>query len=217
MKKIVSLMAMIAISLAANAVRPYSLTNIWAEVEAYPTGAGKVYITSNDAKPLSESGWGETSESHFTIGKSGETTHYNAVNGTFEPYYIPRFYGIIQVAPEAGYDCVGLVKRIDESGSYSDEDYYYGGPATYNKIADLHAYDRPMNATYEIFIQNDYISGPKAYKAYKSIKAGSYVTSEKENGSVTFHGGKITLEAPDVELQGETTIDVGTEFEIKTK
>ena len=103
MKKIVSLMAMIAISLAANAVRPYSLTNIWAEVEAYPTGAGKVYITSNDAKPLSESGWGETSESHFTIGKSGETTHYNVVNGTFEPYYIPRFYGIIQVAPEDGY------------------------------------------------------------------------------------------------------------------
>lgn len=149
MKKIVSLMAMIAISLAANAVRPYSLTNIWAEVEAYPTGAGKVYITSNDAKPLSESGWGETSESHFTIGKSGETTHYNVVNGTFEPYYIPRFYGIIQVAPEDGYDCVGLVKRIDESGSYSDEDYYYGGPATYNKIADLHAYDRPMDATYE--------------------------------------------------------------------
>ena len=68
-----------------------------------------------------------------------------------------------------------------------------------------------------LFIQNDYISGPKAYKAYKSIKVGSYVTSEKENGSVTFHGGKITLEAPDVELQGETTIDTGTEFEIKTK
>ena len=34
------------------------MTNVWAEVQAYPTGAGKVYVTSNDLNPLMETGLG---------------------------------------------------------------------------------------------------------------------------------------------------------------
>ena len=128
--------AILITSFAANA-EPYHLANIWAEVEAYPSGSGKVYMTSNDASPVSESGWGESSESKFTIAQDGETTQYRVDNGEFISYSVPRFFGIVQVQPEEGYDCVGLVKRIDENGEYSDEDYYFGSEAYYDRTPDL--------------------------------------------------------------------------------
>ena len=136
MRKALLFAAMLITSFAANA-EPYHLANIWAEVEAYPSGSGKVYITSNDASPVSESGWGDSSESKFTIAQDGETTQYRVDNGEFVSYSVPRFFGIVQVQPEEGYDCVGLVKRIDENGEYSDEDYYFGSEAYYNRTPDL--------------------------------------------------------------------------------
>ena len=109
------------------------MTNVWAEVEAYPTGSGKIYLTSNDVNPLMETGWGDTSASKFTIKASGETAYTTVKNGEFVHYYIPSYYGIVQVDGGDDYDCVGLVKHIREDGNYTDEDYYQGGLAIYAK------------------------------------------------------------------------------------
>ena len=110
------------------------MTNVWAEVEAYPTGSGKIYLTSNDVNPLMETGWGDTSASKFTVKASGESAYTTVKNGEFVNYYIPSYYGIVQVDGGDDYDCVGLVKQIREDGNYTDEDYYQGGLAIYAKI-----------------------------------------------------------------------------------
>ena len=131
MKKIFTMMTML---LTAHAVMAAAyMTNVWAEVQAYPTGAGKVYVTSNDLKPLMESGWGEVSSSKFTIGANNYTSYYRVENGNFVPFYIPCYFGIVQADGGEDYDCVGLVKQIREDGNYTDEDYFQGGPAVYDK------------------------------------------------------------------------------------
>ena len=131
MKKLFTLIAMLLTAHVAMAIT--YMTNVWAEVQAYPTGAGKVYVTSNDLNPLMETGWGDVSASKFTIAVNGSTDHYRMENGIFVPYGIPCYYGIVQADGGDDYDCVGLVKKICEDGKYTDEDYYQGGPAVYDK------------------------------------------------------------------------------------
>ncbi len=131
MKKIFAMMTLLLSAHAAMAVT--YMTNVWAEVQAYPTGAGKVYLTSNDLNPLMESGWGDVSSSKFTISVNGSTEYYRVENGNFVPFYIPCYYGIVQADGGEDYDCVGLVKQLREDGNYTDEDYYQGGPAVYDK------------------------------------------------------------------------------------
>ena len=47
------------------------------------------------------------------------------------------------------------------------------------------------------------------------IKVGSNVTSLKPTGPVIISSGKTTLIGDTVQLEGETTIDLGAELEIK--
>ena len=131
MKKILMMAAMLSVSYAAMAAT--AMANIWAEVEAYPTGAGKVYMTSDDAKPFYESGWGDRSDSKFTIVTSGDSFYYTVKNGDFVQYSIPRFMGTVEVEADEDYDCVGLVKTIREDGNYANDDYYEGGVPTYDR------------------------------------------------------------------------------------
>ena len=131
MKRIFTIMTLLLTAHAAMAAA--YMTNVWAEVEAYPTGSGKIYLTSNDVEPLMETGWGDMSASKFTIKPEGESTYTTVSNGEFINFYIPCFYGIVQVDGGDDYECVGLVKQIREDGNYTDEDYYQGGPAIYAK------------------------------------------------------------------------------------
>jgi hypothetical protein len=64
------------------------------------------------------------------------------------------------------------------------------------------------------FIQNETITNTITYHA-DQIKVGSNVTSLKPTGPVIISGGKTTLVGDTVELDGETTIDLGSELEIK--
>ena len=68
----------------------------------------------------------------------------------------------------------------------------------------------------DIYIQNEDVYGPITYKGNK-IRVGSNVTNAKPTGPVTFESGKVSIIGKDVEIHGETTIPLGTEFEIKTE
>ena len=67
----------------------------------------------------------------------------------------------------------------------------------------------------DIYIQNEDVYGPITYKGNK-IRVGTSVTNTKPTGPVTFESGKVSIIGRDVEIHGETTIPLGTEFEIKT-
>ena len=122
MKKIFTMMTMLLTAHAAMAAT--YMTNVWAEVQAYPTGAGKVYLTSNDLNPLMETGWGDVSASKFTVKLEDTSTYTTVKNGDFIYFTVPCFFGIVQVESGDDYECVGLVKQIREDGNYIDEDYY---------------------------------------------------------------------------------------------
>lgn len=65
-----------------------------------------------------------------------------------------------------------------------------------------------------IYIQDETISDVTTYHA-DQIKVGSNVTSLIPTGPVRITNGKTTLIGDTVELDGETTIDLGAELEIK--
>ena len=65
-----------------------------------------------------------------------------------------------------------------------------------------------------LYIQNESISNTTTYHA-DHIKVGSNVTSIKPTGPVIISSGKTTLIGDTVQLEGETTIDLGAELEIK--
>jgi hypothetical protein len=67
-----------------------------------------------------------------------------------------------------------------------------------------------------LYIQNESISGTKVYRGNRII-IGSNVTNEKPYGPVCFSGNKMTLISKEVEINGNTYISLGTEFEIKSQ
>lgn len=67
-----------------------------------------------------------------------------------------------------------------------------------------------------LYIQNETISETSTYHA-DQIKVGSNVTSLKPTGPVIITGGKTTLIGETVELNGETTINLGASLEIKNQ
>ena len=71
-------------------------------------------------------------------------------------------------------------------------------------------------ATAIFYIQNETISETSTYHA-DQIKVGSNVTSLKPTGPVIITGGKTTLIGETVELNGETTINLGASLEIKNQ
>ena len=64
-----------------------------------------------------------------------------------------------------------------------------------------------------LYIQNESISGNHDYN-YPYVKIGSHVTDEDTPGRVVFNNGHIRIHARSVEIQGETDIKLGTQFEI---
>ena len=66
-----------------------------------------------------------------------------------------------------------------------------------------------------LYIQDETISNNSTYHA-DQIKVGSNVTSLMPTGPVIVTNGKTTLIGDTVELNGETTIELGAEFEIKS-
>lgn len=64
-----------------------------------------------------------------------------------------------------------------------------------------------------LYIQNESISGNHDYN-YPYVKIGSHVTDENSPGRVVFNNGHIRIHARSVEIQGETDIKLGTQFEI---
>ena len=71
------------------------------------------------------------------------------------------------------------------------------------------------HALEEIYLQNQSIQGNHFFNAQK-VYIGSNVTDESPSGPVTFSNGNIKISANEVEINGETTIQVGTSFEITT-
>lgn len=67
----------------------------------------------------------------------------------------------------------------------------------------------------EMYLQNQSIQGNQFFNAQK-VYIGSNVTNVSPNGPVTFSSGNIKISANEVEINGETTIQVGTSFEITT-
>ena len=66
-----------------------------------------------------------------------------------------------------------------------------------------------------LYIQNETISNNSTYHA-DQITVGSNVTSLMPTGPVVVTSGKTTLISDTIELNGETTIELGAEFEIKS-
>jgi hypothetical protein len=103
---------------------------------------------------------------------------------------------------------------------------YTGNIATYNNMNDsvIVCISAPNKIPYiisdnhadNIYIQNESITQTNTYQG-NTIKVGSSVTDMKPTGPVVFNGGHIILTGGDVEIQGETTIQQGTTFEINSQ
>lgn len=100
---------------------------------------------------------------------------------------------------------------------------YTGNTATYNNMNDsvIVCISAPNKIPFiisdnhadNIYIQNETITQTNTYQG-NTIKVGSSVTDMKPTGPVVFNGEHITLTGNNVEIQGETTIQQGTVFEI---
>lgn len=69
-------------------------------------------------------------------------------------------------------------------------------------------------SNHNFYIQNETVGGTKTYRG-NQVRIGSNVTNEKPVGPVSFNGTKTTIIGRNVEINGDTTIEQGTEFEIK--
>lgn len=99
-------------------------------------------------------------------------------------------------------------------GSHAD----YVGP-TDSLVVCISGHNRiPYITTPESFqtyyIQNETVGGTKSFSS-DTIKIGSNVTTAKPSGPVVFNGTHTTIIGRNVEITGETTIELGTEFEIR--
>lgn len=63
------------------------------------------------------------------------------------------------------------------------------------------------------YLQNETIGGTKTFRG-NQVKMGTNVTNEKLSGPVIFNGTKTTIIGHDINISGETTIELGTEFEV---
>ena len=69
--------------------------------------------------------------------------------------------------------------------------------------------------TQTYYLQNETVSGPRTIQS-NAIKAGNNVTNLKPQGEAAFDGGgKVTLIGNEVILDAGTTVEVGTELEIR--
>lgn len=103
-------------------------TNVYAHAEVSETGAGEIYITSDDPEPTLGSEPGESTEAQFTTGTDGDQ-EWDDTQGSHQKLTI--YWGTVFVAPTPGYKCLGLVKEIyDAIEDYTDDDFLRG------KIAD---------------------------------------------------------------------------------
>ena len=103
-------------------------TNVYAHAEVSETGAGEIYITSDDPDPTLVSERGESTEAKFTTGTDGDQ-EWDDTEGSHKKFTI--YWGTVFVAPTPGYKCLGLVKEIyDTVEEYTDDDFLRG------KIAD---------------------------------------------------------------------------------
>lgn len=103
-------------------------TNVYAHAEVSETGAGEIYITSDDPDPTLVSVPGESTEAQFTTGTDGEQEWVDTEGSNKK---LTIYWGTVFVAPTPGYKCLGLVKEIyDTIEDYSDDDFLRG------KIAD---------------------------------------------------------------------------------
>ena len=69
--------------------------------------------------------------------------------------------------------------------------------------------------TQEYYIQNETVIGPRSIQS-DTIKVGHHVTNLKPEGDVSISGsGKVTLRGNEIILDAGTTIEIGTEVEIR--
>ena len=99
-------------------------TNVYAHAEVSETGAGEIYITSDDPDPTLVSERGESTEAQFTTGTDGDQ-EWDDTQGSHQKFTI--YWGTVFVAPKPGYKCLGLVKEIyDTVEEYTDDDFLRG-------------------------------------------------------------------------------------------
>lgn len=99
-------------------------TNVYAHAEVSETGAGEIYITSDDPDPTLVSERGESTEAQFTTGTDGDQ-EWDDTQGSHQKFTI--YWGTVFVAPTSGYKCIGLVKELyDAIEEYTDDDFLRG-------------------------------------------------------------------------------------------
>lgn len=107
--------------------------------------------------------------------------------------------------------------------STDDVEAYEGSTANFTGVTDsvlvcISAHNKipyiDSLSNHNFYIQNETVGGTKTYRG-NQVRIGSNVTNEKPTGPVSFNGTKITIIGRKVEINGDTTIELGTEFEIK--
>ena len=116
--------ALFMLLLSQNMMASTAFTNVYAHAEVSETGAGEIYITSDDPEPTLVSERGESTEAQFTTGTDGDQ-EWDDTQGSHQKLTI--YWGTVFVAPAPGYKCLGLVKEIyDTVEDYSDDDFLRG-------------------------------------------------------------------------------------------
>ena len=101
-----------------------SFTNVYAHAEVSKTGAGEIYIDSDDPKPTLKLEGGERTDAKFTTGSDGDQ-EWDDTQGSHKKLTI--YWGEVAVAPAPGYKCLGLVKNIHKKiEDYTDDDFLRG-------------------------------------------------------------------------------------------
>ncbi|MBQ6653834.1 MAG: hypothetical protein IJM81_10685 [Prevotella sp.] len=121
------LLLLLAVALpAAAGPADVAFTNVYARAECYPSGAGQVYMVSDDPEPMLRAEMAQTTEAKFTTGSDGS---YKSNT---------RYWATLQVIPAEGYTCVGVVSKLRADGNYTASDYYVGKPVDDSSPDDSH-------------------------------------------------------------------------------
>ena len=107
-------------------------------------------------------------------------------------------------------------KSNNNVSSYAGTQISYTGNSD-NVIVSIKKHNKIPYIDYPdtLFIQNQTVSGPRQFSA-EDILVGSNVNSSMTSGQVVFDGNSISLSAKNIEIQGTTSVTLGTQLEIQT-
>lgn len=191
MKKITTFKKMMATALmvVAGSLQGYAYNNVWVKAEAYPTGAGKVYVTQyNPTQPDDKTGYEPDFQDVSEFKRSADV----AASTAFLDYQPAEGYIFAGIARDNGDGVFGegdeQVRRREEDGNftavYDPTEYNVNGSSSQSMAAAEEALaemENPTDHVFGVFTKGDAGRVVLECSMFQGSDMGKVVSSKLDN------------------------------------